>query len=62
MSLLASGILRDNPHPQPPLPLRARGSKTNFLFPSPFLGELSFFGRGARGEGLIIFHVTSVKK
>ncbi|WP_223805616.1 hypothetical protein [Pseudanabaena sp. UWO310] len=31
--------------PQPPLPSRERGSKTNFWFPSPLMGE----GLGLRG-------------
>jgi hypothetical protein len=39
--------------PQPPLPERRGGEESRkFLFPSPF-------GRGARGEGLRNFHVTS---
>jgi hypothetical protein len=39
--------------PQPPLPERRGGAKSRkFLFPSPF-------GRGARGEGIRNFHVTS---
>jgi hypothetical protein len=42
--------------PQPPLPERRGGAKSRkLLSPSPF-------GRGARGEGLRNFHVTSVKE
>jgi len=42
--------------PQPPRPERRGGAKSRkFLFPSPF-------GRGARGEGLRNFYVTSVSK
>ncbi len=45
---------KDCPHPPAPSPREERGSKIQkILFPSPF-------GRGARGEGLRSFHVTSV--
>jgi hypothetical protein len=43
-------LLRGTLTPHPPLPSREKGSKTNFWFPSPLLGEQGgfIFGKASR--------------